>query len=96
MAEGDILLVKAPAAALVRLRDAAGIAVRPGRHPDDAELRSGDAALFEAVIAANSELDGRSLRRVDFRNRFGATALAIRRHGEEILEKIGTVRLQAG
>jgi di/tricarboxylate transporter len=96
LAEGDILLVKAPAAALVRLRDAAGIAVRPGRHPDDAELRSGDAALFEAVITPNSELVGRNLKRVNFRNRFGATALAIRRHGEEILEKIGKIRLRLG
>jgi di/tricarboxylate transporter len=96
LAEGDILLVKAPAAALLRLREPAGIAVRSGSHPDDAELRSGDAALFEAVITPNSELNGRSLQKVDFRNRFGATALAVRRHGEEILEKIGQVRLRLG
>ena len=96
LAEGDILLVKAPVKALLGLTDTEGIAVRPGRHPDDAELRSGDSALFEAVVTPNSLLVGRDLRRVDFRNRFGATALAIRRHGEEIREKIGRVRIKLG
>jgi di/tricarboxylate transporter len=93
---GDILLVKAPVSALIQIRDAAGIAVRPGRHPGDADLRSADSALIEAVIVPNSELEGRSLQSVDFRNRFRSTALAIRRHGEDIREKIGKVRLRVG
>lgn len=96
LAEADILLVKAPAAALVGLRDTAGIAVRPGRHPGDADLRSGDSALVEAVITPNSPLVRRTLKGVDFRNHFGATALAIRRHGEDIREKIGHIRLRLG
>jgi len=96
LVEGDILLVKARAAALVQLRESAGIAVRPGRHPGDADLRSADSALIEAVIAPGSDLDGRTLKGVDFRNRFGATALAIRRHGEDIREKIGHIRLHVG
>jgi di/tricarboxylate transporter len=93
---GDILLVKAPVSALVQIRDAAGIAVRPGRHPGDADLRSGDSALIEAVIMPNSELEGRTLKSSDFRNRYRATALAIRRHGEDIREKIGKVKLHVG
>jgi di/tricarboxylate transporter len=96
LAEDDILLVKAAAPALVQLRDRAGIAVRKGRSPGDADLRSNESVLVEAVVAPNSELDGRTLKGVDFRNRFGATALAIRRHGEDILEKVGHVRLQVG
>ncbi len=93
---GDILLIKAPAAALVRLGDKAGIVVRPEKHPNDDALRSGDTVLFEAVISTNSELEGRSLKAVDFRNTFGATALAIRRGGEDLLEKIGHIRLRLG
>jgi len=92
----DILLVKAQAAALLQLRDAAGIAVRSGKKPGDADLRSEQSALVEAVVTPNSELEGRSLKSTDFRNRFGATALAIRRHGEDIREKIGHIRLQIG
>jgi len=96
LAQGDILLVKAAAPALLQLRERAGIMVRKGRSPGDADLRSDESALVEAVVAPNSVLDGRTLKGVDFRNRFGATALAVRRHGEDILEKVGHVRLQVG
>jgi di/tricarboxylate transporter len=94
--EDDLLLVKAPAAALVQLRDRAGIGIKPGRHPDDADLRSAESVLVEAVVSPNSPLEGRTLKGVDFRHRYGATALAIRRHGEDIREKIGKVRLRLG
>ncbi len=93
---GDILLIKAPAATLIQLGERAGISVRPEKHPGDADLRSGDTVLFEAVISHNSELEGRSLKGVDFRNTFGASVLAIRRGGEDLLEKIGHVRLRLG
>jgi di/tricarboxylate transporter len=94
--EADILLVKAPAAALVRLRDTAGIGIKPGRHPDDADLNSAESTLLEVVVSPNSVLEGRSIKGLDFRHRFGATALAIRRHGADIREKIGRVRLRIG
>ena len=48
------------------------------------------------MVNTNSDLAGRTLKGVDFRNRFGATALAVRRHGEDIREKVGHVRLQVG
>jgi len=91
-----VLLVKAPAAALVRLRDTAGIGVKPGRHPDDADLNSAESALIEVVISPNSILEGRSIKGLNFRHRFGATALAIRRHGADLREKIGRVPLRIG
>jgi di/tricarboxylate transporter len=96
MRVGDILLVQAPASMLVQLRDKAGISVRPQKKHDDSDLRSGDQVLFEAVITSHSELEGRTLKDVDFRNSFGATALAIRRGGQDILEKIGHIRLRLG
>jgi di/tricarboxylate transporter len=94
--ESDVLIVKAPAAALVQLRDAMGVVIKHGRHPDDADLRSVDSALVEVVVAPNSALEGRTVKTIDFRHRYGATALAIRRHGEDIREKVGRVRLQFG
>jgi di/tricarboxylate transporter len=94
--EGDLLLVKASAASLGKVRDNTGIAVKPGRHPDDADLRSADSAIFEALITPTSHLAGRTLKSVGFRNRYGATTLAIRRHGEDIREKIGKIRLRVG
>ncbi|MDX1387940.1 MAG: SLC13 family permease, partial [Acidobacteriota bacterium] len=94
--EGDLLLVKAHATSLGKVRDSQGIAVKPGRHPDDADLRSADSALFEALITPTSHLAGRTLKSVGFRHRYRATALAIRRHGEDIVQKIGKTRLRVG
>ena len=96
MEAGDILLVQAAAQTLMQLRDRAGISVRPQKKHDDSDLKSGDQVLFEAVITSHSELEGRTLKEVDFRNSFGATALAIRRGGQDIIEKIGHIRLRLG
>ena len=92
---GDILLVKASADSLVRLESNSDLNVKPGTHPDVASLTSANSVLIEAVIAHNSDLDDRTLKGVNFRQRFGATTLAIRR-GEDIREKIGRMRLRVG
>ena len=92
---GDILLVKASADAIVRLSSSTGLAAKAGRHPDVASLTSAASVLVEAVITPNSSLDGRTLKGINFRQRFGATTLAIRR-GEDIREKIGRMRLKVG
>jgi len=93
---GDILLVKAPAGVLVGLSDSTGLVVKPGQHPDVAALKASDSVLIEAVIKPNSELEGRTLKGVDFRNRYGATTMAIRRHGSDIRVKLGRLRLRVG
>ena len=93
---GDLLLVSGSADALMRLNDSVGLAVKPGRHPDVADLKAADSVVLEAVIAPTSDLEGRTMREVGFRNRFGATALAVRRHGLNIREKIGRLRLAVG
>jgi di/tricarboxylate transporter len=52
--------------------------------------------LFEAVVAAASDLDGATLKDVGFRGRYGAAVLAIHRAGERVPGKLGEVRLRAG
>jgi di/tricarboxylate transporter len=92
---GDILLVKAAADTIVRLGPATGLAAKAGRHPDVDSLTSASSVLLEAVVTPNSNLDGRTLKGINFRQRFGATTLAIRR-GEDVREKIGRMRLRVG
>ena len=95
---GDILLVKA-SGRLTRaswkairrdLNGQTGHAPRRGQ-PDLGELRPDRGGHR----TANSDLDGRTLKGVNFRQRFGATTLAVRR-GEDIREKIGRMRLRVG
>ena len=52
--------------------------------------------LVELVITPNSSLVGQTLRSSRFRNRFGATVLALRHHQEMALEQFADIPLQAG
>lgn len=55
-----------------------------------------DTSLFEVVVSERSSLAGSTLRRVGFRGRFGAAVLAIRRHGDQLPGKLGTLVLRPG
>jgi di/tricarboxylate transporter len=52
--------------------------------------------FFEAVVGGASQLAGRTLRELEFRNRYQAAVVAIHRAGERINEKLGTVKLREG
>ena len=93
---GDLLMVEGPVNRLLRIRDMEGIALRGDLVLHDADLESEDVALFEALVVPGSPLDGRSLKGIDFRRRYGLNALAIRRTGEALREKVGHVVLRVG
>lgn len=92
---GDVLAITAPADSLLRVGSTTGLALRPGRHPDVLSLSTAESLLVEAVITQNSDLEGRTLKGVNFRRRFGGTTLAIRR-GDDLRERIGRLRLRVG
>ena len=52
--------------------------------------------LVEIVMVPGSSMVGRSLAELDFRNRFGGTAIAIRHHDELLHEGLGRVPLSSG
>ena len=60
-----------------------------------AELRP-DLLLFEVVVAPGSRLEGRTLREVGFRDRYGGVVVALRRSAEDVGGGLGRVRLRAG
>ncbi|NJN64834.1 MAG: SLC13 family permease [Acidobacteria bacterium] len=96
MREGDLLLVKMSAERLPRLQAATGLQPRPGHRAGEAQLLSPGSVLVAVVIAPNSFLEGRTLKEVNFRRRYGATCVAIRRRGEDIVEKVGRIRIGVG
>ncbi|MCR9129307.1 MAG: SLC13 family permease [Alphaproteobacteria bacterium] len=51
---------------------------------------------YRAVVSAESILVGRTLREVEFRSRFDASVLAVRRADQAVSGKLGEVRLQPG
>lgn len=52
--------------------------------------------IYHAVIAINSVMDGKTLSEIDFRARFDASVLAVRRGDERLSGKLGDIRLRSG
>ena len=55
-----------------------------------------DLPLFEVVVAPGSRLEGRTLKEIGFRERYGGVVLALRRRAEEVAGGLGRVPLRAG
>lgn len=93
---GDILIVKGNLENILKIRDTEGVDILAEVKLSDRDLKSEDVTLAEAVISPESSLIGLTLKEANFRQRYQATALAIRRHASEIRDKLGRVRLRVG
>jgi di/tricarboxylate transporter len=96
MQVGDLLVVQASVDQLARVRDATGLAIKPDLRVGDQDLQGGELLLAEAIVAPKSDLIGRTLEEVRFRQRFGVAALAIHRRDRTLPPKLGRVRLRTG
>jgi len=94
--EHDVLLVHAPLEEIRRIQEAEGVRLRSEVKVDMGDLVAGGMVLAEAVVPPGSPLENRSLKRADFRNKYGVTALALNHHREVIRERVGRVPLHIG
>ena len=92
---GDVLIVEADPEDLNELIAATGFEIagndRSARDADGEEI-----VTAEAVVAPNSELEGRTPSEIDMLARYGINLLAISRQGEHIQERLGNMRLAVG
>ena len=94
--EGDVLLVEGSRENILDVKEKAGIEIRAdARFPDDA-IDVEEIGLTEVMVLPNSPLVGRTLRGLDFRNRYGLQILAINRQGETLARKMSRVRFKVG
>ena len=94
---GDIFAVRTDRDTLVELLDLDGLDVVPDA-VDDAELEraSDQQNLIELVVAPGSSLVGETLVTSNFRQRYDATVLALRRGRELFRQRMDRVRLKVG
>ncbi|MCA1634069.1 MAG: anion permease [Acidobacteria bacterium] len=92
----DLLLVQGRMDDILRVKTEAGIEIRPDFELRERDLKAGDVELFEVLVLRGSELNGRSLRSLRFRERYDLTVLAINRHGMALLTKLSNVTLRFG
>jgi di/tricarboxylate transporter len=94
--EGDLLIVQTGREALLQVKDTAGIEIKPDLKPSAEDLTGDSMKIVEAILMPQSALVGRSLRDLDFRNRFGAAVIAIYRKGHALATRIGGLPLRVG
>ncbi|MEZ4769518.1 MAG: SLC13 family permease [Caldilineales bacterium] len=98
MQAGDTLLVDASPEDMQALQGLAGLEIDP-ENPGPAgmvPLESEDVGLAEVILAPRSPLEGRTLRSLNFREKYGLTVLAIWRSGNAYRERLGDIPLKLG
>jgi di/tricarboxylate transporter len=102
---GDVLLVRASPEQIVAIREQPGIELHPvaqyGSDGSASDGLAGDAEhvedkLVQAVVAPGSDLVGRTLGNVDFRDRYGAIVVGLWRRSGWLNEELSRIRLKAG
>ena len=94
----DILLIEGSTQNLLRAREEQGleIANKNKEHAELDKLSEKEIGIVEATLAPRSSVENRSLRSLNLRERYGFTALAIRRQGEIITEGLSDLDLKFG
>jgi di/tricarboxylate transporter len=93
---GDVLLVEGDRPDVLKVKDIAGIEIRPDVELSDPDLATEDASLVEALVVPGSRLVGRTLRGAQLREHYGVQVLGLNRHGQNILAKLSRVPLRVG
>lgn len=91
---GDTLLVEALRDDLLKVKDAVGIDIKADVKFSDASLRSED--LVEVILLPGSPFIGKTLKKLQLRERYDLQVLGISSHGKTMLQKISRVRFRVG
>jgi di/tricarboxylate transporter len=94
--QNDRLILQGSVQNLMTAQDNLNLISQPNPDIDLVDLDTEDSYIFEATLSPRSKIDGRTLKEVRFRDRFGFTALAIWRYGDVITERLRDTPLHFG
>ncbi len=95
-AVGDTLLLESPVAGVKGIKEMPGVVFRSEVDLEDEATAPREAVLMEGIIGSRSGFVGKTLRELNFRQRYGVLILAVHRQGENLREKFEDVRLAFG
>mgnify|MGYP001828864476 CR=1 FL=1 len=93
---GDLLLVEGKPDDLAILRGLQGLIIRPHIDLEQVELETEMVGLAEAVLSPHTTLASKTLREIQFRDKFNLSVLAILRDGHAYRSDLGNMPLQFG
>jgi len=94
--EGDCLIVEGSREKLAVLHSLNELKVDRRQTPDIERLLQGDSGLVEAILAPRSPLEGKTLRQLHFREKYGLNVLAIWHQGAARYTDLRDTPLQFG
>jgi di/tricarboxylate transporter len=94
--QGDVLLLEGNPEGILKVMQAKGLELIPERENQPPEKPEGDLAVVEASLTPNSDLVGKTLRQVQFRESHGLNVLAIWRQGAPVVKKVDRMALKFG
>jgi di/tricarboxylate transporter len=92
---GDQLILEGLRAELLKIKDIEGLKFKADVHPADPGADEDATTIVEGVLMPRSPLIGQSLRRLEFKERYGLQVLAIHRAGR-VPRTISSARLRMG
>lgn len=93
---GDVIKVKCNLDKIKTLKEKEGVLLKSDAKFLDKDVEGDNTTLVEAVIAPNSEFEGKTVKQLSFRQKYSATVLAIRHRGEIMREKVANTVLRSG
>jgi di/tricarboxylate transporter len=94
--EGDVMLVEGTRESVLDVKEENGVEIKADVEFPSEEIDVAEVGLTEVVVLPSSPLTGRTLRGLDFRDRYGLQVLAINRQGESLTRKMSRIRFQVG
>ncbi len=93
--QDDILFVRGSLEGFLRMKELEKVTLLTDEKLTEKELEQEENILVEGLLTDRSRLIGRNLKSINFRRRYGAFILAIRREGTILREKIAHLSLKA-
>ena len=92
----DTLIVSGDAKSLMDVVDKLGLVIASDTRFKLSDLGTDSVQVFEATLMPRSNMTGKSLKQINFREKYDLSVLAIWRQGQVLVKRLGNVRLQIG
>lgn len=94
--QGDRLRLTTVVSSVMEINELKGVEILPNEHLGLEAIGMEKAVVVESVIGPDSEMIGKTLREINFRQKFSILVLALHRRGVNLRDHLAKVRLEFG